>query len=88
MTKHMKIENKTKSKKYVVVLELIEDDYYADNIDELRYEIQEMLYVGGSVRIKPLPQYKSEKRVYGGYRAKYEMGYDDCLDEILGGNDE
>lgn len=36
--------------------------------------------------LKLLPQYKSEKRLYGGYRAKYEMGYDDCLDEILGGN--
>lgn len=91
MTKHIKIENKTKSKKYVVVLELMEDDYYADNIDELRYEIQEMLYVGGSVRIKPMPEKKIHNPTYytvnglgGAFELERHKGYNACIDEILG----
>lgn len=38
-------------------------------------------YMIDDVKIKPMPQKKDMSKTY------YECGYNDCIDEILGGNE-
>ena len=71
------------TKKFVVVLEISENDPYIDRLDELKEDFEDHLYSPGRVvSIKPYPE---RKPIFYGKddELKENRGFNKCLDEIL-----
>lgn len=72
------------SKRYIAIIDLVENDPYIEDLDELKEDIEDHLYSPGHVvSIKPLPE---RKPVFYGKEdeLKENRGYNKCLNEFSG----
>ena len=84
------------TKKFVAVLEILENDPYINDLDGLKEDIENMFYTGRKVSIKSMPD-KLETHLFGEeqtvsnmqkedapvYTAGYQNGWNACLNKIL-----